>query len=159
MNTKLLAFFIILNLVNVALQTVKSLCTTKGNKWVAAIANAVAYGLYTVLLVYMNCELSLWAKVFIVGGCNLVAVFIVKWFEEKLQKERLWKIELTIRKDKQDDFSLMLAAAAISYNSTIVNDKWACFNCYCDTQKESAAVREIAKKFGAKYFATESKIL
>lgn len=157
-DIKLLLFFIALNLVNVALQTVKSLLTNKGNKYTAAIANALAYGLYTVLLVYMTCDLTLWQKVVIVGGCNLVAVFLVKWGEEKMQKDRLWKIELTIAKKKIEKFAAMLLAAGISYNYNLTNDRWGCFNCYCTTRAESEAVRELAKKFDAKFFITESKV-
>lgn len=154
----LLLFFILINIVNVILQTAKSLLTNKGNKWIAAFANAVAYGLYTVLLVYMSCDLSLWAKVFIVGGCNLIGVFIVKLIEEKMQKDKLWKIELTIANVGGQSLSNELTAAGISHNWNILN-KWALFNCYCPTKKESHIVRETAKKYNAKFFANEAKIL
>ena len=59
MNTKLLILFIALNIVNVIIQTVKSLATVKCGKTVAAIVNAVAYGLYTVVVVYTVCDLPL----------------------------------------------------------------------------------------------------
>ena len=48
MNTLLL--FIILNAVNVFVQTIKSICTVKSGKTVAALVNAVAYGIYTVVM-------------------------------------------------------------------------------------------------------------
>lgn len=158
MNINLFLFFIGLNIVNVILQTVKSLLTTKGNKWTAAIGNAVAYGLYTVLLVYMTCDLSLWAKVLVVGGCNLVGVFVVKWAEERMQKDRLWKIELTIDREDGEALAERLEADGISFNWHILN-KWALFNCYCPTRKESHIVREDAKIYDAKFFANEAKIL
>lgn len=158
MNINLLLFFIALNVINVILQTIKSLLTTKGNKWTAAIGNAVAYGLYTVLLVYMTCDLSLLAKVFIVGGCNLVGVFVVKLAEEKMQKDRLWKIELTIAKEDGTALAERLQNDNISFNWTTLN-KWALFNCYCPTRKESHIVRETAKVYNAKFFANEAKIL
>lgn len=158
MDLNLLLFFIILNVVNVVLQTAKSLFTNKGNKWSAAISNAVAYGVYTVLLVYMTCELTLWAKVFIVGGCNLVGVFLVKFIEEKMQKDKLWKIELTVRREDGEVLARQLKKAGISLNWTTL-DKWALFNCYCPTKKESHIVRETAKKYNAKFFANEAKIL
>ena len=59
MNTELLIIFIVLNIVNVIIQTVKSLATVKCGKTVAAIVNAVAYGLYTVVVVYTVCDLPL----------------------------------------------------------------------------------------------------
>ena len=96
MNTELLLLFIVLNAVNVVIQTIKSLCTIKCGKLVAAVVNAVAYGLYTVVVVYIVCELPLLWKVVIVGLCNFVGVFIVKWCEEKARKDKLWKIEVTI---------------------------------------------------------------
>lgn len=154
----LLIFFIVLNVINVILQTVKSLLTNKGNKWTAAVGNAVAFGVYTVLLVYMNCDLTLWSKVFIVGGCNLVGVFVVKLAEEKMQKERLWKIELTTAKGDSCDLAHDLRAAGISFNYTDVH-KWTVFNCYCSTKYESAKVKKLADNYQAKYFASEAKIL
>ncbi|MCM1217356.1 MAG: hypothetical protein NC548_22910 [Lachnospiraceae bacterium] len=154
----LLIFFILLNVTNVILQTIKSLLTNKGNKWTAAIGNAVAYGLYTVLLVYMTCDLTLWAKVLVVGACNLVGVFIVKYAEEKMQKDKLWKVELTIAKKDQSPLYFELKDQGISFNTMVV-DKWALFNCYCPTKRESHIVRETAKKYNAKFFANEAKIL
>ena len=72
MDTKLLVLFIILNVVNVIMQTVKSICTVKCGKGVAAIVNAVTFALYTVVTIYMLCDLPLMWKATIVGLCNLV---------------------------------------------------------------------------------------
>ena len=158
MDMKLLVFFIILNVVNVVLQTIKSLLTTKGNKWTAAIGNMVAYGLYTVLLVYMTCDLNLMAKVVIVGVCNFIGVFVVKLAEEKMQKDRLWKVELTISRKDKVELARQLTDQGISHNWQVIG-KWAVFNCYCPTKRESHIVRETAKLYNAKFFANEAKIL
>ena len=90
---KTFVIFVVLNILNVILQTVKSLLTTKGGKYSASIMNAVAYAVYTVVLVYMTCELSTVSKALIVGGCNLVGVYIVKSIEEKKQTRKIYKIE------------------------------------------------------------------
>ena len=94
MNTLLLTF-IILNILNVIIQTVKSIATVKCGKTAAAIINAVAYGLYTVVTVYMMCELELWLKALIVPLANLIGGYVVKLLEEKARKEKIWKIEKT----------------------------------------------------------------
>lgn len=91
MNEKLFITFVILNIVNVIIQTVKSLATVKCGKTIASIVNAVAYGLYTVVVVYTVCDLPLWLKVVVVGLANLVGVFVVKLVEEKSRKDKLWK--------------------------------------------------------------------
>ena len=82
MNTNLLFTFIILNIINVIIQTIKSIATVKCKKTIAAIVNAVAYGLYTVVVVYTVCDLPLICKVAVVALCNLIGVFFVKWLEE-----------------------------------------------------------------------------
>lgn len=154
----LLVFFIVLNIVNVILQTAKSLVTMKGGKWTAAIGNAIAYGVYTVLLVYMNCDLSLWAKVVVVGGCNLIGVYVVKLIEERMQKERLWKIELNVAREHRPALYKELKDCGISFNYNYVA-KWALFNCYSYTKEQSKTIRELAKKYNAKCFANEAKFL
>lgn len=98
MNTELFLIFVGLNIVNVIIQTVKSLCTVKCGKGVAALVNALAYGLYTIVTIYMLCDLDLWVKAGVVAGCNLVGVYIVKWCEEKARKDKLWKVEMTVPK-------------------------------------------------------------
>ena len=156
---KLLIIYIILNVVNVLLQTVKSIATIKGGKLVSALTNAIAYGLYTVVVVYMMCDLPLWLKATIIGLCNLIGVYIVKWLEEKARRDKLWKVEMTVRNERAEDLAEMLKMARISYNSVATSGLDTVFNVYSKTQKESLAIKEMAKKFHAKYFVTESKAL
>ena len=156
----LLTTFILLNIANVIIQTVKSIATIKCGKTAAAVVNAVAYGLYTIVTVYMLCELPLMWKAGIVAGCNLVGVWLVKYFEEKARKDKLWKVELTVNKKCINNLSHELENFNIPYNWLISsNDKYVIFNIYCATQKESAFVKAIAERFNAKYFVTESKNL
>ena len=70
----------------------------KCGKGLASVVNALAYGLYTVVIVYTNCDLALWLKCLIVALSNLIGVYVVKLFEEKLRKDKLWKIDMTILK-------------------------------------------------------------
>lgn len=148
-----------LNVVNVLLQTIKSIATIKGGKLVSALTNAIAYGLYTVVVVYMMCELPLWLKATIIGLCNLVGVYTVKWLEEKARRDKLWKVEMTVRNERAEDLAEMLKMARISFNSVATSGLDTVFNVYSKTQKESLAIKEMAKKFHAKYFVTESKVL
>ena len=76
----LIIIFVLLNIANVIIQTVKSIATIKCGKTMAAIVNAVAYGLYTVVVVYTVCDLPLWFKVVVVAVANLIGVFVVKLF-------------------------------------------------------------------------------
>ena len=91
--------------------------------------------------------------------CNLVGVYIVKWLEEKARRDKLWKIEMTVRNERAEDLAEMLKMARISFNSVATSGLDTVFNVYSKTQKESLAIKEMAKKFHAKYFVTESKVL
>ena len=157
MNEKLFITFVILNIVNVIIQTVKSLATVKCGKTVASIVNAVAYGLYTVVVVYTVCDLPLWLKVVVVGVANLIGVYVVKLIEEKSRKDKLWKVEATIPKKYTNAVHLDLKEIPHSYIENIGN--YTIFNFYCATQKDSIKVKEIINQYEAKYFVSESKNL
>lgn len=157
---KLLVLFIVLSVVNVILQTFKSLATVKCGKVGAALVNATAYGLYTVVLVYTNADFPLWEKVLVTAVCNLVGVYIVKAIEEKARKDKLWKVETTVNCDDTFKVRLALRDAGLSYSVISTNTKdRSVFNIYCPTKKESEKVKEILGNFDAKYFVTESKSL
>ena len=158
MDYELLIVFIVLNIVNVIIQTVKSIATIKCGKGMASVVNAIAYGLYTVVVVYTVCDLPLWLKVVVVGLCNLVGVFCVKWGEEKARKDKLWKVEATVKPCEFEAIKTYCEVADLPF-SYIDIDKYILFNFYCATQKESAIVKDLLDKHNAKYFVSESKTL
>ena len=158
MNIELLFTFIVLNIVNVIIQTVKSIATIKCGKFSAAAVNAVAYGLYTVVVVYTVCDLPLWLKVTIVALCNLIGVFTVKLIEEKSRKDKLWKVEATIPRAEASRLINYLENSELSYNYVDIY-KYYLFNFYCPTQRQSAEVKKLLDNFHAKYFVSESKTL
>lgn len=153
----LLITFILLNIANVIIQTVKSIATIKCGKEVAALINAVAYGLYTVVIVYTNADLNLWIKVLVVAVANLIGVYVVKWFEEKGRKDKLWKVECTIPTKYINAVDFDLKSVPHSYIT--ISDKHTLFNFYCATQKDTQKVKDITKQYNAKYFVTEAKTL
>lgn len=155
----LLILFVVLNVVNVILQTAKSIATLRCGKTVAALANAIAYSLYTVVIIYTNCELSLAAKVAVVGVTNLIGVYVVKLIEEKLNKEKLWKVEATVPQYLAEDLRGCLKDGGVSHNFIDNVGEYAIFNCYCETKKESELVKELLNTAGAKWFVSESKVL
>ncbi len=157
MNTNLFLLFVTLNIINVIIQTIKSLTIVKCGKGVASLVNAIAYGFYTVVLVYTVCELPLLVKVLVVGSCNLVGVFIVKWGEEKAKKDKLWKVELTVRSVLTEVLNRELEEFNIPHNYITNVGKYTVFNIYCATQKESAFVKEVGTRHKAKFFVSETK--
>ena len=158
MDTQLLIIFIVLNILNVIIQTVKSIATVKCGKAVAALINAIAYGLYTVVTVYMMCSLPLGWKAAIVALCNLIGVYVVQWAEEKARKDKLWKVEATVNPIHLDKLKNIFEKNGIPFSYIDVN-KYVIFNLYCATQKDSLFVKSVLDQHNAKYFVSESKTL
>lgn len=159
---ELLIIFIVLNILNVIIQTVNSIATVKCGKVAAAVVNALAYGLYTIVTVYMMCELDLWLKAGIVALCNLVGVYVVKLIEEKARKDKVWKVECTIPANQVERLKFILHQYAddIPYNYIDIQ-KYYIFNFYCATQTQSTTVKTLLEQcnFEVKYFVSESKTL
>jgi hypothetical protein len=148
-----------MNVLNVVIQTIKSICTIKCGKAVAAIVNALAYGLYTYIIVLTNCDLPLLAKCLIVASANFVGVYVVKFFEEKARKDKLWKVEATVLRGWTQALHEDLVSAEIPHNYLENVGKYTLFNVYCETQAQSAKAKTVLDQYNAKYFVSESKTL
>ena len=159
MDTQLLIIFIILNILNVIIQTIKSIATVKCGKAVAALVNAIAYGLYTVVTVYMMCNLPLGWKAAIVALCNLVGVYVVKWAEEKARKDKLWKVEATVPRECVAEVAKYFEENEIPYNCFKTSGNYDIFNIFCRYQEQSRLAKIILSRHRAKYFVSESKTL
>lgn len=155
---KLLMIFIGLSIVNVVFSTIKSIVTIKGSPFVASMVSALYYGYYNIVLIYTVADFPLWQKVIVTFGCNLVGVFAVKYAEEKARKDKLWRVESTIKPDKKDVFEMYCKEHDIPYNYVNI-EKYILFNFYCATQGESGKVKKLLDAHDAKYFVNESKNL
>ena len=149
--------FVLFNILNVLVQTVKSIATIKCGKTMAAIVNAVAYGLYTYIVILTMVDLPLWEKMLVVALCNFVGVWVVKYFEEKMRKDKLWLVKITIPCHKATLAKKALDATGIPYTYYDVS-KYIVFDTYCETQEQTATVETICKNFNGKAFATENKL-
>ena len=157
MDIKLLITFILLNITNVIIQTIKSLVTVKCGKTMAALVNAVAYGLYTIVVIYTVCNLPLYLKALIVAICNLIGVYVVKLIEERARRDKLWKVETTVSAEYTENLCSVLNYSHIPYNYILNIGKYTIFNIYCETQRESVVVKRILEQYNAKYFVSENK--
>ena len=154
-----LILFSLLTVVNVIFSTIKSIVTIKSGKTVASLISAGYYGYYNVVLIYTVADFPLWQKVVVTFLANLVGVWLVKWGEEKAKKDKLWKVEATI--NKADDWERLfgeLKDCGVPCNYIDI-DKYILINCYCATQKQSTAVKELLNCYDVKYFVSETKNL
>jgi uncharacterized protein YebE (UPF0316 family) len=150
--------FIVLSIINVTFSTARSIMTIKGGKIIASLFSGGYFAFYNIMLIYTVADFPMWQKCLITFICNVIGVYVVKWVEEKLEKDKLWKIEVTIPRAHFEPVRDMANGYDLSFNYVDIG-KWYLFNFYCPTQKESQFVKEILKKHNAKYFVSESKNL
>jgi uncharacterized protein YebE (UPF0316 family) len=151
--------FVVLSIINVVFSTIRSITTIKSGKTVASLISGGYFAFYNIMLVYTVSDFPMWEKCLITFICNVIGVYVVKLVEEKTTKDKLWKVELTVRVERTNVLARQLEELEIPYNYIPNVGKWTVFNVYCATQKESAFVKEIAIRNKAKFFASEAKQL
>ena len=153
----LILLFTVLTTLNVIVSTVKSIVTIKCGKLAAALINAVAYCINTVVIIYTVADMNLWVKVAVVGITNFIGVYVVKLVEEKSRKEKLWKIECTVLGSETDKLHASLDSFSIPHNYFVDIGKYSIFNIFCSTKEDTTIVHSLLKRYNAKYFVTEGK--
>ena len=151
--------FIILSIINVVFSTIRSITTIKSGKTVASLISGGYFAFYNIMLIYTVADFPMWEKCLITFICNVVGVWIVKFCEEQMKKDRLWKVEASILSGYKEDVKTLLIKADIPFNYIEGIGKYTIFNVFCITQNQSVAVKEILKAYNAKYFVSESKTL
>ena len=150
--------FIILSIVNVIFSTVRSLVLTYGGKFSASLLSGGYFAFYNVMMLYTVSDFPMWQKCIITFVCNVIGVYLVKWAEEKSRKDKLWKVEATVKPTEFEAIKHFCETFNIPF-SYINIEKYVIFNFYCATQKESALIKDVLDNHNAKYFASESKTL
>lgn len=154
----MLILFSFLTIINVVFSTIKSIVTIKSGKTVAALISAGYYGYYNIVLIYTVADFPLWQKVVVTFLANLIGVWIVKWGEEKVRKDKLWLVKITIPVNYSDIIKKELNNNNVSFTYYDIN-KYFVFDCFCENQKDTKIVSTLCKKYQGKIFATENKIL
>lgn len=142
--TQFLLVFLVLQIVYVVLNTITNITKIKCGKIVAATTSAICYGFYTIVVVATASNQPIWLKILLTAITNIVGVYIGMLIMEKIRKDKLWKIEATIRdKAEIDIVAQKLNDNHISFNIMYCTNSNASFNIYSKSQKESAVIKEI----------------
>ena len=152
--------FVILNFVNVLINTARSLTTVKGGKWIASLMNALCYGYYTIIIVITALyEIPLPLKIVAVAFVNFVGVFCIKLGEEKIQKERMWIFNATAKMSTKEilDVVALLKYAKVKVLYMKVADELYTLQIFSNTQKESEMIKSVLANYSIKYYAVETK--
>lgn len=146
----ILAFFLA-TLVNVILSTLKSVITIKGGRVLACVMSAIAYGFNTVVIKMVS-DVDMWVAVLSSVVCNLLGVYIGLFITDKMRKEQLWKITVTVPTEKLHDFKADLHSQEIAFVAYETSwEKYKVVDIFSKAKPESKKIREIVKKYNVKY--------
>lgn len=149
----LLIIFIVLSIVNVVLNTIKSIVTVKGGIWIPALINGLTFFAYTYVLIYTQCDLNMHLKAVITGLVNVLGVAIVKYFEMKMTKDKVWRITVSLKSKKiLDECKANLEKYNIGFTPI---EKTNSIDIYSYNQKESTVIKNILSNYNHKYFVQE----
>jgi hypothetical protein len=154
--------FVICSLVNVALNTAKTIIMHKEEKISSSVINAITYGFYAIIVVMTASALPLWITIIITIITNLIGVYGSMWLLDRFKKDSLWEIVATVGCLDNEKYYLIkvLNQENISYNwvTTDNNPNEYIFHIYSKNQKESQYIKKELDYVGAKYIVHEERV-
>ena len=156
----LLVGFVVLTIVNVVLQTARTIVTVKGGLFWSSLISSIAFGFYTIMIVWTICDLPMWLKASVTAFANFVGTYFVKYIEMKVRKDRLWMVDVVIYEKNLKYATDYLNEHEIKFSEMPISNSGShVFHIYSNTKEESSNIRELLKTFNAKYVVVESKSL
>ena len=151
MNPEIL-LFIILQVVNVILSTIKSIVMIRGNKWATIIANTIYFGIYTAVIKQVASIDNIWLLI----GVTMAANFIGTWaglnMTEKMRQADLWTIKTVVKIEYIKEYKKALNEANIKYISYQTTwDEYTAIDIFSENRSQSKVIKEILETFNAKY--------
>ena len=152
--TKLIITYLIFQTIYVILNTLTSIFKIKSGKLVASLSSAICYAFYVYVLIYTMADFPDYIKAILTAVTNFVGVWVSMYILERLKKDKLWKIEATIKANQTDLEWLVgrFTKDKISFNMlTTWDNKEIIVNIYSKNQKESKLIKGLLDQVNAKY--------
>ena len=144
--------FIILQVINVILSTVKSIVLIKGHKWGTVVANTIYFGVYTAVLKQLTAIDDIFMLVVITMAANFIGTWIGIEVTEKLRKADLWTINTVVKAEYLKDYKKALNEANIKYISYQTTwDECSAVDIFSESRAESKTIKKILDQFKVKY--------
>lgn len=153
LSTTTLYFFLI-SLINVILSSTKSICTVRYGRGINVLTNVIAYSFYTVV-VKQTANLPLEITVIATAAANALGVWLSYAVLDRLQKDKLWKLEVVVPKCFTENLHYELNDIPHNY---IELGPRTLFNFYCETKADTSKVIKHCKNYHGKFFAAENKL-
>lgn len=159
--------FFICSIINVALNTAKTIIMHKEEKISSSIINAITFGFYAIIVVMTASALPLWITILITAITNLIGVYGSMWLLDKFKKDSVWEIVANIKVNgiELTNFENYLGGHDIPYNlvklyGCDISDGKTPFTAhiYSANQYQSEKIKFILDKVNAKYIVHEERV-
>ena len=152
----ILLLFTALTIINVVLQTIKSLCTIRCTTFISACVNALAYGLYTFVIFYTTADgLGLWTKAAITAVANFFGIYIANFiFKKVFSQTTRWKVEVSIPVISVSQFERDMYKHKIEYYCCGYYAGWKSYALFSEDKRQSKIIKNILPE-GTKYNIVE----
>ena len=153
--TKSIIIFILVQLFTVITSTVKSIATVKSSPTVAGIVNAVAYTFNAVVVKLITGQ-EMYVVLIVTFLSNLIGVPLGKIIMDKVEKEKLWVYQVTIRCEEKSVNYIKTKLKQLhdigSVYQEIIPDELYEMKIYACSKESSIIVKKILQLYDAKYF-------
>jgi hypothetical protein len=156
-----IVIFFICSLINVALNTAKTIIMHKEEKISSSIINAITFGFYAIIVVMTASALPLWITILITAITNLIGVYGSMWLLDRFKKDSLWEIVATTDRKNLDRVREYLNILKISHNYSLIDNyenSKVVFRIYSENQDQSEKIKFILDKVNAKYIVHEERV-
>lgn len=148
--------YVIIQIINVVISTVKSIMTVNGSKEIAAIVSAISYT-FGAIIIKLVSKQEFVVVIAVTFFTNLIGVYIAKYILDKVKKERLWTFSATIKGNKEDEIQELLKLRNIKYVLLDAKNNRSFVNIFSRSKGESTMIKEILEEVGAKYNVIEAR--
>ena len=153
--------FFVCSLINVILNTLKTIIMHKEQKISSTIINAITYGFYAIIVVMTASALDLWITILITIIANAIGVYGSMWVLERFKKDSLWEITATTDREHLEEIREYLNLCKIPHNYNLIDNyenTKIVFRIYSENQKQSIETKYILDKCNAKYIVHEERV-
>ena len=157
MNPEIL-LFIILQVVNVILSTIKSIVMIRGNKWATIIANTIYFGVYTAVIKQVSNIDNLFLLISITMAANFIGTWVGINITDKIRKADLWTIKTVIKVERLKEYKKALNEVGLKYIYYKTTwDEYTAVDILSESRTQSKVIKEILEEFNAKYSVHTSR--
>lgn len=152
-----IGLFAVIQLINVMLNTVKSVWTVKASPLKASLINAITFGFYTIVVqTTAQCSLLITVPVTIIT--NLIGVWCSLKLLEKFKKDTIWRITTSVKKEDLDSLVSDLQKENIAYAvyENKSKNEYEILDIFSYNREESKQTKTLLVKYNAKYILSSN---